>query len=183
MKMKIENGFYGFSVSFRFVSFSSWTSKKAKKFLFESNNIKYQRNAYSETTFIQNCFPSSNKINEAFTMGARGGKAISALEEPNDMVGIWWTSLMWGINVEFVSFSSKHSLPAGQQKYPSTFKELVGKTGRLSDDALHERGRLVPKLPHDVERSEPRFRLIEGHLMIAIGVSSLKIKSEHVRKN
>lgn len=72
--------------SFRFL-LSSQTSEKRKSF-FLSNNIKYQGNAYSETTFIQNCFPSSNKINEALTMGARGGKEISALEEPNEMVGI-----------------------------------------------------------------------------------------------
>jgi hypothetical protein len=61
------------------------------------NNINYkgesegQRNEEtyesSEATFTQNCFPSSNKINEAFSMGARGGSEISALEEPNEMVG------------------------------------------------------------------------------------------------
>lgn len=76
-----------------------------------------------------------------------------------------------------MSFSSKHSSPAGQQKHPSTLNELDGKTGRLSDDALHERGRRVPKLPQDVESSEPRFLLIEGHLTIAIGVSGLKEKT------
>lgn len=75
-----------------------------------------------------------------------------------------------------MSFSSKHSLPAGQQNRSSTLNELVRKTGRLSDDALHERGRRVPKLPQDVESSEPRFLLIEGHLMIAIEVSGLKAK-------
>lgn len=63
-----------------------------------SNNINYkgesegqrsEEKTYesSEATFTQNCFPSSNKINEAFSMGARGGSEISALEEPNVMVG------------------------------------------------------------------------------------------------
>lgn len=82
--MKIENGFYGF-----FVSICSHLERgESEKVSFESNNIKYQGNAYSETTFIQNCFPSSNKINDAFSMGERGGKAISALEQPKEMVGI-----------------------------------------------------------------------------------------------
>lgn len=78
-------------MAFSFLFLSSQHSPsdgKAKKFLFESNNIKYHGNAYSVTTFTQNCFPSSNKINEAFSMGARGGKEISALEQPKETVGI-----------------------------------------------------------------------------------------------
>lgn len=41
----------------------------------------------SATTFTQNCFPSSSKINEAFSMGARGGSEISTLAEPNETTG------------------------------------------------------------------------------------------------
>lgn len=141
------------------------------------NNINYKGNAYSETTFSQNCFPSSNKINEAFSMGARGGKEISALEHPNEMVGIWWTLLMWWIKLAFVSFSSKQSLPAGQQNLISEIIELGRNVGRLSVDTLHERGRRVAKFPHDVDNSAPRVWPIDGHLWIAIGgVSGLKLK-------
>lgn len=41
-------------------------------------------------------------------------------------------------------------------------------------DPLQERGLRVPKLPHDVESSEPKSLFIEGHRMTAIGGSGLK---------
>lgn len=48
-----------------------------------------------------------------------------------------------------------------------------GKIGKLSDDPLHERGRLVPKrLPHEFDNSDPRFWVIDGHRMMAICVDS-----------
>lgn len=86
--MNIENGFYGFFVS---SPLRLGLAKKWKSFFSRGviplNIRKSKEKTYKPATFTQNCFPSSNKINEASRIGARGGSEISALEQPNETVG------------------------------------------------------------------------------------------------
>lgn len=158
--------------------------RKTFRFCFPASTLNTKRKpkaTYKLAIFTQNCFPSSNKINEAFSMGARGGRESSALAQPNEMVASWWTSWMCALKPALVSFSSKQFSPAGQQKKLSTFRALGRQIGRLSDDALQDRGRraLKLKLPHEVESSDPSVRDIDGHLITAVCfVSGLKLESK-----
>lgn len=158
--------------------------RKTFRFCFPASTLNTKRKpkaTYKLAIFTQNCFPSSNKINEAFSMGARGGSESSALAQPNEMVACRWTSWMCALKLALVSFSSKQFSPAGQQKKFATFSALGRQIGRLSDDALQDRGRraLKLKLPHEVESSDPSVRDIDGHLITAVCFASgLKLESK-----
>lgn len=62
-----------------FIDIDTWENKKAseKKIYVKAH----------PTTLTQNCLPSNSNINEAFSIGKRGGKEISAQANPKKIVG------------------------------------------------------------------------------------------------
>ena len=119
----------------------------------------------SEINFNQNCLLSAINIKQALSIGALGGKDISADPVPNDIVGCW--CLLCTCLAKLASrIFSVQSADAGQQNILSS--DILGnEAGRLSDELLHDLGRLVAKLPNDEDSSAPK-RVIDGHRFIAI---------------